>query len=375
MNSGFVRNLRTGYGISVLLLLISGAASFISINNLLESAKLVSHTQSVLQQLETESSVLKDAETGQRGFLLTGDRIFLKPYEGAAVRATELLQTMETMIADNPVQQKNIDLLRSLVNAKFLLLQDLINRKNTGLSASNMELREGNDNMIKIRDIIAVMKMEENRLLVLRTTDLGKIVSFVPFVIISASLLGLLITIFSYTQVMSDFNERVKLQANLVTKDREITNRIEIIQKIAGDISAGDYNIRINADQKDDLGVISASLNKMAASLDSSFRTLSEKEWLQTGIASLQQQMLGEMNVKGLCNNIILAIAEYTNSQVGGIYLAEGNMLNLEGAYALLKTAANSCFARGEGIIGQCAEQGKPLFINEVAGKLEINFS
>src|SRR5450432_1427676 len=124
MNPGLINNLRIGYGVSVLLLLISGTASYISIRNLIESAAWVSHTHEVLQHLENESSILKDAETGQRGFLLTGDRLFLRPYEAAAETATQDLETIRSMTSDNNTQQVNVDTLRVLVNTRFLLLQD-----------------------------------------------------------------------------------------------------------------------------------------------------------------------------------------------------------------------------------------------------------
>jgi signal transduction histidine kinase/DNA-binding response OmpR family regulator/CHASE3 domain sensor protein len=375
MNSGFVSNLRIGYGISVLLLIISGTASIISIRNLVESSQWVSHTHEVLQHLEDESSILKDAETGQRGFLLTGDRQFLKPYEGAAEKATAELQTIKFLISDNNTQQVNVDSLRILVNTRFLLLQDLINKKNTGIAATNIELLEGNVYMDKIRDQLLLMKNEENRLLALRTTALGKIISYVPFVIILASLLGLIIAIYSYRRVIADFNVRSKLQNDLIEKDKGISNRIEIIQKIAGSISGGDYKIRVNDDQKDDLGILSGSLNKMAVSLDDSFQALAAKEWMQTGIAGLNQQMLGEKETKSLCDSIISYIAGYTNSQVGGLYLAENNSLYLEGLYALKKTSANSCFAWGEGIIGQCAASGEPIITSAISGSMEVSFA
>lgn len=375
MNPGLINNLRIGYGVSVLLLLISGTASYISIRNLIESAAWVSHTHEVLQHLENESSILKDAETGQRGFLLTGDRLFLRPYEAAAETATQDLETIRSMTSDNNTQQVNVDTLRVLVNTRFLLLQDAINKKNSGTTLTNIEFLEGNVYMNKIRDQINAMKNEENRLLAIRTTALSKIVSYVPFIIILASVLGLIITIYSYNRVVADFTERMQLQNDLIRKDKEIASRIEIIQKIAGTISGGDYKIRVNDDQKDDLGILSASLNKMAESLDDAFKTLSEKEWMQTGIAGLNQQMVGERGTKDLCDGIISYIAGYINGQVGGLYIAENNALELVGSHALKRNGSNTSFAWGEGEVGQCAASGTPIFTSGISGKMEISFA
>ena len=79
----FKRNLLIGFGLSLFLLVVSSVASFFSIKNLLESAFWVDHTNQVILQLENTLSVMKDAETGQRGYLLTGDDNYLDPYKGA----------------------------------------------------------------------------------------------------------------------------------------------------------------------------------------------------------------------------------------------------------------------------------------------------
>ncbi|SHN07139.1 CHASE3 domain-containing protein [Chitinophaga sp. CF418] len=62
------------------LLVVSSVASFFSIRNLLQSAFWVDHTNAVIYRLENTLSFMKDAETGQRGYLLTGDEDFLEPY-------------------------------------------------------------------------------------------------------------------------------------------------------------------------------------------------------------------------------------------------------------------------------------------------------
>ncbi len=82
----FKRNLMLGYGISILLLIASSLASYISIRNLLNSAELVNHTNVVINELNALMLSLKDGEAGQRGYLLTRNRRYLSPYQDA--RAT-----------------------------------------------------------------------------------------------------------------------------------------------------------------------------------------------------------------------------------------------------------------------------------------------
>ena len=57
-------------------------------------------------------SVLKDAETGQRGFLLTNDQQFLEPYNGAVDKADRLLDEIKVLTAGNLSQQESVEQLR-----------------------------------------------------------------------------------------------------------------------------------------------------------------------------------------------------------------------------------------------------------------------
>src|SRR5690606_5686816 len=150
-----------------------------------------------------------------------------------------------------------------------------------------------------------------------------------------AAVLSLIITIFFYIKVSNDFAEKTKLQLELEAKDIEIRKRISAIQNIADKISSGDYKIRVNDEEKDDLGSLSWALNKMAESLDLSFTKLHHKEWLQSGIAKLNEIMVGEKNTETLTTDAIQFIAEFTNSQVAAFYLLEDDRLKLAGSFAL----------------------------------------
>ena len=91
MKASLKRNLLIGFGVSLLILIISSVASYLSIQNLLESQEEVRHTRSIVTKLEQTISIAKDAETGQRGFLITSQSDFLEPYNGSQARVNALL--------------------------------------------------------------------------------------------------------------------------------------------------------------------------------------------------------------------------------------------------------------------------------------------
>ena len=67
----------------LVILVIIGGTSYWSTTQLIDNSKEVTHTHEVLADLEELLSVMKDAETGQRGYLLTGDDRYLIPYDTA----------------------------------------------------------------------------------------------------------------------------------------------------------------------------------------------------------------------------------------------------------------------------------------------------
>src|SRR3954468_21350017 len=126
---GLLRNLQIGFGLSLLILIISSIASYSSIQNLLDSSHLVDHTDSILTRLETALSTMKDAETGQRGFLLTGDTTYLRPYYGSQERALTLVDNIRTMTRDNPLQTANANELYTVISQRLVILQQVIDQK------------------------------------------------------------------------------------------------------------------------------------------------------------------------------------------------------------------------------------------------------
>lgn len=377
MQKTLKNNLRIGLGLSLLLLFISSLASYISIGNLIQSSKMVSHSNQVITNLEEIMSTLKDAETGQRGYLLTNDTLFLQPYTGAKKKGVELLNKVTRQTADNPIQQMNAKKLRVIIESRLDIIEKTIEIKRAGGSVNIGDLLTGKEYMDNARQVIKAMETEETTLLGVRTADQNKLAGYTPGLIIFAAFLAILITVFFYRKVSNDFNARVKLQQELQDKNDEIDHRIEVIQGIAGQISSGDYQIRLDEQAKDGLGSLAESLNAMAESLQYSFTLLADKEWLQTGIANLNDKMVGEKSVSTLANDILENIIQHTDAQVAAFYLLEDDrLLHLAGSYALLGDEKRTVLKPGEGLAGQAMKSGKQILLNDIPeGELTISYA
>ncbi|HET6255685.1 MAG TPA: response regulator [Puia sp.] len=365
---GLLRNLQIGFGLSLSLLIITAIASYVSITKLMDASKLVDHTDSVIIETDRALFTLRDAEAGPRGFLLTGDSTFLADYTGALERVHNIIDSIGVMTADNPRQALNVKDLRTVIDQPLLILGQIVEQKKADNIFSLQALERARGYGLQARAILERMERDEHGLLADRIVSVQKYSAYTPILIVVAALLSIVITLFFYWRVHNDYLERSAMYAELRQKDADISRRIGIIGEIADKISEGKYRTRVSDEQEDSLGELAGSLNKMAESLEYSFGLLSDKEWLQTGIAGLNEVMVGETEMQNLATNVIGFVAEYTRSKVGALYLLDNatDTLTLQGQYALRAGGNRQRIRKGEGIAGQVASKGKKMQLRDV---------
>ncbi len=358
-------NLKIGFGLSILLLIISSVISYICIDRLLHSSALVRQTNEVTRTLERAVSSMREAEAAQRGYLLTDNIRYLDPFTAAYEQAHQHIDEALRQTRDNPIQQETGKKLKEAIGLRIDRMNTMIEAKRqTGvITESDMEI--GQAYMEDIRALSNQMINEENSVLDARIATEERFAFYTPAIIVLAACLAILVAVIFYIRVVRDMAERRVLHQMLEQKDQEVHQRIEVIQGIAAQISSGDYTIRINAEEKDTLGSLAGSLNRMAESLAVSFGRLESNEWLQSGVAVLNEKMVGEKEVEAICADIINFLAAYTDSKAGAIYLLEGDDLVLHSGYALQPGKATKV-APGQGIAGQCLLDKKKIVLEDI---------
>ncbi|MNK19581.1 Autoinducer 2 sensor kinase/phosphatase LuxQ [compost metagenome] len=360
-------NLRIGLGISLLLLIISSTASFISIKNLIKSADMVVESNTIINDVDNIVSMLKDAETGQRGYLLTGNTVFLDPYERSIKRTDSLFSRVMAATTENSFEQQKLNELRSIIDKRMeVLIRTIQTKKNNG-TVLEASLLEGKKYMDDARQIIREIRNEEKRSLAEKTKEMNTLAGFSPYLIIFAAILSILSTVFFYQKVSSEFNERVGLFQQLQHLNEDTAKRIDTIKSIAHQISSGNYKVRLHETSKDGLGSLSGSLNSMAEALQTAFGLLEDKEWMQTGVATLNDKMVGDKDVHALANDVLISVVEHTKSMVGALYiLDEDQHLHLVSGYALDINEKRKRIAKGEGLVGQAYQSEKLILLEKV---------
>jgi len=161
-------------------LIILAAAGWQSARNLRAVAKadsLETHSRVVIQELERLVSDLKDAETGQRGYLLTGEEKYLEPYQTALGLLESRLAGLKQLARDNPARQQRLAGIETLALQKISELKQTIElRRSRGLPAALEVVTTdyGKKLMDQIRQRVADVQNDENRLL--QERDAAKIV-------------------------------------------------------------------------------------------------------------------------------------------------------------------------------------------------------
>jgi signal transduction histidine kinase/CHASE3 domain sensor protein/DNA-binding response OmpR family regulator len=376
MPNTFKRNVIIAFGFSLLLLLLSSIASYVSIQNLITSAERVDHTNNVISELDQINVMLQEAESSQRGYLLSGDESFLAPYQATNKSIFVRIGNVKQLINDNPAQQQNLSRLEYLVGQRFSILDLGVKARKEGTLVSNSILLRGKEYMDETTNVIRQMVQLEKNLYTKRSERFQLLIIYTPIIIVIAALLAIMITVFFYGRIISDYRKRTGLQEELERKDYQISQRLALVRDIASRISNGDYKVRVSDEGKDILGNLATTINKMAESLDYSFTVISEKEWLQAGDAGLTKSMLGEMDLENLAKNILDYLVSFTNSNVGAFYISrDNNELELLCTYAL-DVDYGKIIRKNEGLPGQVAADKKVIVLNDLKkDQYNINFA
>ena len=110
---------------------VSGLISYLNTRMLNQDAHQVTNTHELLSALDGVLSIMKDAETGQRGYLITGDDRYLAPDTEAVARIDEQLGRVERLIHDKPEQQSRISAVKNQIGIKLRELNETIALRRT----------------------------------------------------------------------------------------------------------------------------------------------------------------------------------------------------------------------------------------------------
>jgi methyl-accepting chemotaxis protein len=192
----FGKKIAAGFALSFILLAAIGVVAYRSIVTLTKTSYAVDHSHVVLDRMSTLQSLMKDAETGQRGFVITGDSSFLAPYQAAVPAVAKTVTELRELTADNPTQQQHLSTAEALVNAKLVELDETVKlRRSSTFDATEKVIAagRGKKTMDSLRVEMGSMEQVERELLKERAGQVEAASSGATMTIVVGSLVCLVL--------------------------------------------------------------------------------------------------------------------------------------------------------------------------------------
>ncbi len=214
-----------GFGSVFGLMVIIAVVSKVSMNMLGQSIGWVTHTYIVKAELNNLEKILVDAETGQRGFLYTGNEEFLEPYNNTLKVLDKNFSETKKEISDNPTQVTKLAKVEELAKGKMSELAETIALKRAGKEDALRALvlsGKGKQLMDDLRVQVAEMTKTEEELLVKRQTDASQAEMFATLTSIGGTVVaisfGILVLMFIARKIVQPINQVANMIASSSTE-------------------------------------------------------------------------------------------------------------------------------------------------------------
>jgi len=289
---------------AIAFFLISGAVAYLNLQSLRTNNERVVHSHDVIVSLDELLSRVQDAETGQRGFLLTNNGRYLEPYNSAQSAIPQKLTEIAQLTSDNPAQQRRLVTLKTHVEAKLAELKETIDLRaaqgiESALAVVNSD--RGKVEMDAIRTQLAAMGKEESDLRVQRLAEMEGAYRTAFASSILSGLLGILLT----------------AAIGVLLRRATLARRRE--------------------------------------------------EWLQSGHVGLSAAIMGDKRTEQLGESILEFLAGYAGAIAGAVFVGGKGVFRRTSIYGVpdVSTVPEQ-FKLREGLLGQAAAEGQAMVVSDV---------
>jgi PAS domain S-box-containing protein len=293
-----------GFLIAIAAIAMVAGVSYGALKDTVWSTLRVTTTRDVVEHLEAILSIVKDAETGQRGFVLTGDENYLRPYVNAKATLAGEIAIARALVAGDAQQQRRLLTLDQMCADKMAELAQTIALSRQGDSAEAFEIvrtNRGNALMERIRTVTAEMADEERQILATHQAEWLGASRFSSVVIVAGAVFLLVFILAMAFRTSQDYRAR---------------------------------RIRV---------------------------------WVRTGQIALSERIQGDQRLEKLADRVLGFLAEYLDVQTGAVYLAEpdGSFRRFAG-YTVAGGADLDLVRSADGFLGKAAKENRALHLKEV---------
>lgn len=279
--------LAVAFGVSLVFLAVIGAVSYRGTDRLHATSEKMAHAYDIIHGTDALLSALKDCETGQRGYLLTGKEEYLLPYVNGLKDVERTYGDLMALTAGEPEQRKRMEALKALGGQKLDELKrtiDVRREKGPEAALAIVLTDQGKGLMDGIRDVFGEMRKEEQRALQERNRETNATAQVTRWTIIGGTAVGVVITF---------------LTAMMIA--RRITRPLKVLGDSVQRIGRGELDHPIVVRSPDEIGTLADAIRKMVDDL--------RKSMVRADVEKASRE-----RVEDLLGNIREAIARLTSS-------------------------------------------------------------
>ena len=202
------------FGIALIIIILLIYLYFTSFNRMNQNNEMLVHTLYMLDNTEELLGMVKDMESGTRGFALTDDESYLKPYQTARVQVPAKLEELRELVKDNPKQQQYFDTLSRLIDLKVKSQDFIIHLQKGGNFRFGYKelLGEASVLMDSIKIISGKIKLEEERWKVYRSIEGSDSVTNTKIVSTIFSVTAVVIMMTSLVYILLEIRSKRKMK-------------------------------------------------------------------------------------------------------------------------------------------------------------------
>ena len=221
--------------------LVVGAAvlSYRSAVNVRDTAAEATSAQRVQQEARTVLGLVTDAETGQRGYLLTGNAAYLQPYERSVAALPATIERVRRLMRGRPEQQRRVDDLQALLGRKLAELQATVVARQRGdvdAALSIVRTGEGQALMDRIREGVGALVDDASRELDQRREETVRATRQASHVTIGALVLAIAATSVALVMIVAEVRGRERERA---ARAQQLA-REELAERLAAIVESSD---------------------------------------------------------------------------------------------------------------------------------------
>ena len=258
----------------------------------------------VISQLQAVLSTLKNAETGQRGYLLTRKDRYLDPYLASVSALNQEFTVLRRLLGDSPEQLARLDRVEALTNMKMAELRRTVELQRAGQTEAALAVVQSDEGLVVMNDIRAVLQQmlaAERDSLDDRRGEWERAASFAAYFTWGSALALLLMICVS--AAMTALDHRNKAREN----------------------------------------------------------------WIKSGLVALGARLQGDHRLEELGQRVVEFLAQRLDAKVGAAYVTEGHgLFQRMGGYGLEDGQHKNRVAKGEGLLGQAAQSRELLHVRDV---------